>query len=436
MPPLVDSVPVQENVEEELQLEPEASVLVVNDHPGQLLALEAILADVGQNVVTARSGEEALKCVLKREFALILLDIQMPGMDGFETAALIRQRKKSANTPIVFITAYDSSETHVSRGYSLGAVDYLHAPIIPVVLQAKVTALVELYNKSLQVRRQAELLREKERIEYERKLAEAKQREEREKERRIAEVLAETAKELARSNADLDEFASLAAHDLREPLRTIAGYSQELARRYGDDPEGCKLVDRVVDGVQRMDRLITDLYTYSQVGRSGQVAPTDCQQAFTTAASNLHAALEESVATLTADRLPTVMAVQMEVVRLLQNLIGNAIKFRRPEPVRVHVSAERRGDEWLFSVRDNGIGIEPQYVERIFEAGERLEGKRYRGTGLGLTICRKIVLRHGGRIWVESEPGEGSTFFFTLPARHPDEIGSADRRAAPPPQPR
>src|SRR5205823_6841962 len=143
----------------------ESSVLLVNDDPGQLLALEAILADIGQNVVTARSGEEALKYVLKHEFALILLDIRMPQMDGFETAALIRQRKASAKTPIIFITAYNSSETHISRGYSLGAVDYIHAPVISEVLRAKVAALVELHNKTVQVRRQAELLRDQERLE-------------------------------------------------------------------------------------------------------------------------------------------------------------------------------------------------------------------------------------------------------------------------------
>jgi signal transduction histidine kinase len=422
----LDSVLVQEKVEELLPLAGESSVLLVNDDPAQLLALEAVLADVGQNVVTARSGEEALRYVLKHDFALILLDVRMPGIDGFETAALIRQRKASAKTPIIFISAYDSSETHVSRGYSLGAVDYIHTPVISEVLRGKVSALVELHNKTQQVRRQAELLREKERLEYERKLAETKQREERQKERRIAEVLAEKAAELARSNADLDEFAHLAAHDLREPLRTIGGYSQELAKRYADDAEGRELVERIVEGVQIMDRLIADLYTYSQVGRRGKVAPTDCQKAFATVSGNLRAAIEESGSTLAADRLPTVMAVEIEVVRLLQNLVGNAIKFRRSEPSRVHVGAERRENEWLFSVRDNGIGIEPEYWERIFEPGERLHGKRrYHGTGLGLSICRKIVMRHGGRIWVESEPGKGSAFFFTLPAHDPVQTRSS-----------
>lgn len=407
------------------------SVLVVNDDLRQLFALEALLVDVGQKVVQARSGEEALKFVLDQEFALILMDVKMPGMNGFETAALIRQRKQSANTPIIFITAYDSNETHVSRGYSLGAVDYIHAPIIPEVLQGKVGALVELYNKTLEVRRQAELLREKERLDYERKLAEAQQREEREKERRIAEVLAVKAEELARSNADLDEFAYLAAHDLREPLRTVASYSQELAKRFGNDAQGCELVERVVDGVHMMDRLITDLYTYSQVGRRGKVAPTDCQKALATASGNLRAAIDDSDATLSTDRLPTVMAVEIEVVRLFQNLIGNAIKFRGREPIRVHVSAKREGDDWQFSVCDNGIGIEREYCERIFDAGERLYGKRrYPGTGLGLTICRKIVLRHGGRIWVESNPGKGSTFFFTLPARRPIPSGPPRHGAA------
>ena len=399
------------------------SVLVVNDDSRQLLAITSLLEQPGLELLTATSGDAALKLLLDRDVAVIILDVMMPGLDGFETAALIRQRQRCANTPILFVTAFDHTQTHASRGYSLGAVDYIHAPFLPEVLRAKVGALVELFKKTEQVRQQAQLLREQERREYERMLEEARVREERDKERRIAEVLAEKAAELARSNADLDQFAYLASHDLREPLRTIAGYSLELQRRFCDDAEVNEITGRIIDGVELMDRLIQDLYTYAQVGKRGDVQSTDFTKVFAVACENLRAAIAESSASVTRTDLPTAPAVETECVRLLQNLIGNAIKFRGERPVQVHVAARQDGDHWLFSIRDNGIGIERQYCERIFNVGERLHNKRqYPGTGFGLTICRKIVERHGGRIWVESTYGEGSTFHFTLPTTQAPQI--------------
>jgi PAS domain S-box-containing protein len=243
-------------------------------------------------------------------------------------------------------------------------------------------------------------------------------------EQRVAErsALAEhRAQQLARSNAELEKFAYVASHDLREPLRTLKNYPKLLAQRYLGrlDTTADDFMQRIIAGADRMERLIDDLSKYSRVVRGERAfASSDCQLVFAAACANLQAAVEECGAQVTAEALPTVTANETELVLLFQNLIGNALKFRADRPVRVQVSARREGDHWLFSVSDNGIGIEAQYLKKVFELGERLHSKRlYPGTGFGLAICEKIVESHGGRIWVESEPGRGSTFHFTLPAR-------------------
>jgi PAS domain S-box-containing protein len=245
--------------------------------------------------------------------------------------------------------------------------------------------------------------------------------------RRTAEValraahddLARGAKELARSNAELQQFAYVASHDLQEPLRMVASYTQLLLRRYGGlfDSDAREFMDFIVDGAARMKQLIEDLLAYSRVGtRDHGLQPTDSAQALEQALANLRAAVEASGATVTHDPLPMVTADDSQLVQLFQNLLGNAMKFRGAHAPRIHVGVQEGEGEWILSFKDNGIGIDPQYFERIFVLFQRLHGKaEYPGTGIGLAICRKIVERHGGRIWVESQPGQGSTFYCTLP---------------------
>lgn len=245
-------------------------------------------------------------------------------------------------------------------------------------------------------------------------------------ERKHAEqALARQAEELERSNKELEQFAYVASHDLQEPLRMIASYTQLLAKRYAGklDSDADEFIGFAVDGATRMQNLINDLLQYSRVNRKGKpFAPVDCAEVLRDALVNLRISLEESRAIVTNDDLPSVTCDATQLTQLFQNLIGNAIKFHGDGPPHVHVSAADGGSEWKFAVRDNGVGFDPQYAERIFVIFQRLHSQReYAGTGIGLSICKRIVERHGGRIWAESEPGKGATFYFTIPKKFAQE---------------
>ena len=236
---------------------------------------------------------------------------------------------------------------------------------------------------------------------------------------RAEEALAQRAAELARSNAELEQFAYVASHDLQEPLRMVASFTQLLAKRYQDklDADGREFIAYAVDGATRMQKLIADLLSYSRVGTRGKpFQPANCDAILERVLVGLKLAINESGAIVRHDPLPTLMGDDIQLEQLFQNLLANAIKFRSETPPVVHLSAEHAGNEWKFSVRDNGIGIAPEYAERIFMIFQRLHTKaEYPGSGIGLAICKKIVERHSGRIWVNSEPESGTTFFFTIP---------------------
>jgi len=244
---------------------------------------------------------------------------------------------------------------------------------------------------------------------------------------RSEEELAKKVGELARSNRDLEQFAYVASHDLQEPLRMVASYTQLLAERYSGklDENADKYIGYAVEGALRMQALIQDLLAFSRVGSNGSVrTPTDCNAVLNQAVQNLQAAIQESHASITHAPLPVVAADSSQLAQLFQNLIGNAIKFRGSEPPVISVSAERQADEWTFTVADNGIGIAPEHTEAIFVIFQRLHTRaEYSGNGIGLAICKKIVEQHGGRIWVDSEAGHGSVFRFTLPAVLADNAG-------------
>jgi PAS domain S-box-containing protein len=238
--------------------------------------------------------------------------------------------------------------------------------------------------------------------------------------KRAEDVLRRRTRELARSNADLEQFAYVASHDLQEPLRAVSSYTQLLARRYRErlDGDAQRFIDRSIAAVARMQALIRDLLAYSRIAtRSELFQPIDCEAVLRDVLDDLQAAIAETGAAVTHTALPVVPGDASQLGQLFQNLIGNAIKFRGEAPPLVHLAAGRVGSRWRFSVRDNGIGIEREYADRIFVIFQRLHSRRaYPGTGVGLAICKKIVERHGGRIWVDSEPGRGTDVLFELPA--------------------
>ncbi|NEQ82782.1 MAG: PAS domain-containing protein, partial [Moorea sp. SIO2I5] len=238
------------------------------------------------------------------------------------------------------------------------------------------------------------------------------------------EALKRLNQDLSRSNRELEQFAYVASHDLQEPLRAISSYTQLLAKKYQSklDAQADKYIHYIVDGATNMQQLIQDLLSFSRVGTHGkELAVTDCEVVLNRVLDNLNVAIIESDVIVTHDSLPVVMGDDIQLSQLLQNIIGNAIKFRSQELPRVNISAELKAKEWIFSVRDNGIGIEPEYFERIFTIFQRLHTRReYPGTGIGLAVCKKIVERHGGKIWVESELGVGTTFYFSIPQHHQD----------------
>lgn len=244
--------------------------------------------------------------------------------------------------------------------------------------------------------------------------------------RQSNEDLQERATELAEVNAQLEQFAYVASHDLQEPLRMVTSYLQLIEKRYKNklDTDAEEFIGYAVDGAARMKRMINDLLAYSRVTTRGQpLEPTDCEKSLAQALSNLEVAIKDNNAVITHDALPSVMADSTQLMLVFQNLIENAIKFHADRQPYVHISSERREDEWLISVQDNGIGIPPEFSDRVFAIFSHLHPHtKYPGTGIGLAICKRVLERHGGRIWVESQLGEGTTFFFTIPAFVPSQL--------------
>ena len=369
-------------------------ILIVDDQPNNLFAMKKVLDSLNAELFTAQSGNEGLSLTLRHDFALVLLDVQMPEMDGFEVAALMKDNDNTKNVPIIFVTAISKEDAHIFAGYESGAVDYLFKPVNPDILRSKVTVFLELHRQR-------------------RALADENARR-----RRAEKELSRYTEELERSNRDLEQFAYIASHDLKEPLRMVSSYTQLLAEEYEGklDEEADKWMKYATDGAKRMQQLIDALLQYSQVGRAdAPMEPVDLQETVELVLANLEVTRREANAQIEVDSLPTVRGSRTELMRLFQNLIGNALKFHGEDNPVIAVSCEAQGENWEITVEDNGIGIEPEYRERIFQIFQRLHTRdEYPGTGIGLSMCKKIVEHHGGHIWIESVPGEVTTFHFTL----------------------
>ncbi len=318
--------------------------------------------------------------------------------------ALARRAAPFGSRTITFDVMGRSWALYFAPDHSLAPANQALLNWLPLILGAALAALAAwLLGASLRTERRAVALAE-----------------------RMTQSLRESQTDLARSNAELERFAYVASHDLREPLRTITGFLGLLSRRHRErlDDEGREFIDLAAAGAKRMDSLIAELLEYSRTGRTETTAePTDLDAAWSVAVRNLSAAIAETDAEVTAASLPVVMADRGEMVQLLQNLLGNAIKYRGPDAPRIHADAVRRGDEWEISVTDDGPGIDPRHHERIFVLLQRLHRQdEVEGNGMGLAICQKIVERHGGRIWVESAEGEGARFTVALPAATPAPV--------------
>lgn len=370
------------------------NILLVDDQVHNLVALEAVLENLNQNLVRARSGHEALLRLREQDFAVIVLDIRMPGLDGLDTAALVRRIERSKHTPIIFVTALD---TEMQECYEAGAVDYLLKPFRPEVLRSKVKVFVDLFLKTEQIRQQAERLRVLEHREQERKLS-----------------------ELEDVRRELDGFAYTVAHDLRSPLRAMTGFSEALLEEYSAtlDSTGRDYAHRILDSARRMDALIQDLLAYSRLSRGEIVLqPVPLGPVMRDILSLMAPELRERRACVKVEEpLPSVSAHPVLLTQILTNLVSNAIKFigAGVDP-EVRIRAESTGDLVRLWVEDNGIGIAPEHHERIFRVFERLHlQERYPGTGIGLAIVRRAAERLRGQTGVESEPGKGSRFWISL----------------------
>jgi len=380
-------------------MEQKANILLVDDSPSKLLAMSAALAELNQCVVTAESGREALRQIAKCEFAVILLDINMPDMDGFETAALIRARKHSAHVPIIFITSY-GDDAHASQGYSLGAVDYLLAPIVPEVLRAKVAVFVELHQKTKQIQAQAE-----ERIAFAQEHAA----------RRTAEA----------ANRIKDEFLAVLSHELRTPLNAVLGWVQLLRMGKRDAASVSEGLDVIERNAQLQARIIEDLLDISRI-ISGKLqldlriaSVLDCVE------GAVHAALpqaEQKQISIKCEfdaSLPPALLDQARLQQVIANLLSNAIKFSPPGS-ELRVVAKLAENEIELSVIDSGEGIAPEFLPYVFERFRQADAsttRRSGGLGIGLAIVRQLIELHGGRIDVHSEgAGKGARFSAYLPA--------------------
>jgi two-component system, sensor histidine kinase and response regulator len=378
------------------------NILLVDDQPANLVALEAMLQDLGQNLVRASSGREALKCVLSQDFAVILLDVKMPEMDGFETATLIRERDKSRDTPIIFLTAADRSQTQAVRGYALGAVDYLLKPVVPEFVRSKVAVFVELAKKNALLLRQAQLLRQGE-----------------QEARDLAETRAELVRDLEHKNRELESFSYAVSHDLRAPLRRIDAFGRAVEETQAErlDESGRHFLARVREASQQMMQLIDDVLYLSRVTRTELREQEVDLSALVALLLDRMREAEPARSVELKIRPGVVVRGDGQLLRIaLENLLANAWKFTANESAaRLEFGLTQVGGEAAYFVRDNGAGFDMAYADRLFAPFQRLHRTgEFPGTGIGLATVQRIIHRHGGRVWAEGLVGQGATFYFTI----------------------
>ena len=421
---------------------PEIKLLLVDDREDNLFSIETILQRDGYTIRKANSGRAALKALLKeQDFTLILMDVQMPELNGFETATLIYDREKLRHIPIVFITAHDHSDENLFRGYQSGGVDYIYKPVNPELLRAKVAVFVELYKKTHQLMAQEQRLKSvnqnlqneiQERILSEQKV------------NLLNQQLMENILQLKATNEELDRFAYVASHDLQEPLRKIMIFGDRLANKYnevlGDDAK--EYLDRMRKASERMQLLINNILDFSKFSAASQsFEQTNLNRLVEEVLSDLEIEIERKKAAINVEELPSLCVIPGQFRQLIQNLLSNSLKFSKKDlPPKIDVYADTiKGEDLVGTaginpgeqycriyVEDNGIGFDEEYAEKIFVIFQRLHSNHlFEGTGIGLSICKKIVEKHNGLISATSVPEKGSVFTITLPFTQPPINGSS-----------
>jgi len=405
-------------------------ILLVDDREDNLVSMETILAQDGYRFVTANSGRSALKTLLTEvDFALILMDVKMPTLNGFETASLIYEREKLRHIPIIFITANNYGEENMFQAYRTGAVDYIYKPVNPELLRAKVCVFIELYKKNYQ------LMAQEQKLMAINKNLELEIKERKMSEQKITELnrqLLENISSLESANKELDLFAFMASHDLQEPLRKIRFYSDRLFHRYNEqlEEDGKNDIGRIQKLSERMQTMIKDILSFSKISADEQpLIKTNLDLIIREVMSDLETEINTKKAEVVIGKLPS-LHVNAALMRLLFiNLIGNALKFSKKgiQPV-VKISSDTNFQEEpnqtngsgnsysRIVIEDNGIGFEQKYAKQIFDMFRRLNGKsEFEGTGIGLALCKRIVEKHHGFLSAKSKVGEGATFIISLP---------------------
>jgi signal transduction histidine kinase len=414
-------------------------ILLVDDREDNLLAIETIFEPDGYRFVKANSGRQALKILLREfDFALILMDVKMPNLNGFETASLIYERDKLKHIPIIFITANNFGDENLYRGYQAGAIDYIYKPIKPEVLRAKVSVLMDLYRKNRQ------LLAQEQRLVAINKSLEMEVKERKSSEEKVKHLnrqLLENIASLEQANKDLDRFAFMASHDLQEPLRKIRMFSDRLALKYNEimDEDGKTNIQRIHKAAERMQNLITDILTFSKISvDTPSFVNCDMNVLMDEVLVDLDEEIKSKGGKVTIDKLPTLSVNPSLIKPLFHNLIGNALKYSKKDTsplvkITSEISAQLNGKTsngvspkyCRIFIQDNGIGFDQKYAEEIFGMFKRLHhNSEFQGTGIGLALCKKIVEQHKGYISARSKINEGSTFIISLPVQHQQETVS------------
>lgn len=389
-------------------------ILIVDDKQENLFSLKTLLQLNLYDVDTASSGEDALKKILRNEYELIILDVQMPGMDGYEVAEIITGYSKSKDIPIIFLSAVNIDKRFITKGYTSGGVDYVTKPFDADLLLLKIKTFSKLYRQT-------------------KELNDIKNNLEQKVEERTSE-LKQANKELEVSNAELQQYAFLASHDLQEPLRKIITFTRIVEDRFlNKTPEAVEYMDKIITSSERMRTLINDLLNYSRVSVNPQFVFSDITQILNQTLNDLEVSIAEKKAQFIIGILPALEVVPEQIAQVFQNIISNALKFSKKDitPV-IEISSELiqkksanskasvNGDYCRISIKDNGIGFDEVYLDKIFGMFQRLHGKsEYRGTGIGLSISKKIIENHNGIITAKSKENKGSTFIIVLPVNQP-----------------